>query len=160
MTTTKVILDREGMHATHMGGDLYRLDNIPFFSDTYAFGDIVRAVAPDSDSNPIVQELVTPSGNTTIRLVFGVLSRANVNALCKKLDVLGVGSEGLAYSPTMPHVRVFNVQPDQYEAFEKVIDLAEGLIDASDAEIASILALTSTPAPVSDGDKKRRNSKG
>lgn len=133
-TATRVILGKERMHATHIGGDLYRLENIPFFTEAYALHDVVRAVAESEDTYPIVQELATPSGNVTMCLNFGLLLPKEVDALCKKLDEIGISSEGLTYSPAIPHYRVFNVTPDGGDKMEQVLDYAEWMQSGEDVQ--------------------------
>jgi hypothetical protein len=58
----------EGLWATPVGGNLYRLDNIPWFVRGVAADDVVR-VEPDDDGVLWAVERVQGSGNCTIRIV-------------------------------------------------------------------------------------------
>lgn len=53
----------ERLWARRTGGDLYELAAVPFFAYGLSFGDVVRA-------DPVVREIVRPSGHTTLRVVF------------------------------------------------------------------------------------------
>ncbi len=59
----------EGLWAYSLGNQLYELQNIPVFAEHLNVEDIVRCEEP-SDSIPIIRELVKPSGNRTLRVIF------------------------------------------------------------------------------------------
>ena len=59
--------DVETPWATHLGGRLYRLDNVPFFAYGVSADDVVEAV-PDQDGLPMVNRVVQKSGNRTVRV--------------------------------------------------------------------------------------------
>lgn len=53
----------ETLWARRVGDDLYELESIPFFAYGLSYRDVVRAT-------PVVEEVVRPSGHTTVRVVF------------------------------------------------------------------------------------------
>ena len=60
----------ESMWATHLGNDLYRIENVPFYAYGLNFLDIVHAT-PDSDETiPEIRKVVNPSGHRTYRVIF------------------------------------------------------------------------------------------
>lgn len=82
--------------AFHLGGDEYRIDNPPWFVPDLAVGDVVRAHAPDAQSQPVFVEVVRRSDHVTIRLIVfrrgpleGDLGRA-----LEPFTALGVYGEG------------------------------------------------------------------
>jgi hypothetical protein len=88
----------ERVWAFHLGGDHYRIDNAPWFVRDLAVGDVVRAEAPDADSNPVFVELVQRSEHNTIRLICfrsGPLQGDLARAL-EPFTALGVYGEGVS----------------------------------------------------------------
>ncbi|MFL6109609.1 MAG: DUF4265 domain-containing protein [Marmoricola sp.] len=86
----------ERVWAFHLGGDRYRIDNVPWFVRDVAVGDVVRAQAPDADSHPVFIEMVEQSDHVTIRLVCfrsGPLEADLARAL-EPFTALGVYGEG------------------------------------------------------------------
>jgi hypothetical protein len=86
----------ERVWAHHLGGDRYRIDNPPWFVHDLAVGDVVRAQAPDSDSQPVFAEVLERSGHVTIRLICfrrGPLAGDLAQAL-EPFTALGVYGEG------------------------------------------------------------------
>ncbi len=59
----------ESMWAQSLGNNVYKLENVPFFSYGLNFKDEVEAY-PDKDDILEVSKVVKPSGNKTIRIVF------------------------------------------------------------------------------------------
>lgn len=57
----------ESLWAKPLGGGLFEIDNTPWYARGYALGDIVRCEEQSSEL-PQVIELVTPSGNLTVRI--------------------------------------------------------------------------------------------
>lgn len=94
--------DQEGVWATPLGGDLARVDNVPFFVDGAAEGDIVRFTM-DADGVRWVEERVEWSGRCTI-LVLPVRGgpKATAKAVHEVFAPLGIGAE--AYSADFPLV--------------------------------------------------------
>src|SRR5437868_6703620 len=60
----------EGIWARPKGGDLYEVDNIPFYAYGLNVGDVVRAVAPNPDMKPVVHGVERASGHRTLRVHF------------------------------------------------------------------------------------------
>lgn len=67
----------ESMWATSLGGDRYRIANVPFFAPNLAVNDIVRArttgvpsdAGPDATATPTFLEILEPSEHVTLRLI-------------------------------------------------------------------------------------------
>lgn len=59
---------KESLWAKDLGNNMCQIDNIPFYAFCYSCDDVVR-IEKDSDQL-YVTELVEPSGNSTIRLLF------------------------------------------------------------------------------------------
>jgi hypothetical protein len=88
----------ERVWAFHLGRDQYRIDNAPWFVRDLAVGDVVRAEAPDADSNPVFVDLVERSEHITIRLICfrdGPLQGDLARAL-ESFTALGVYGEGMS----------------------------------------------------------------
>lgn len=86
----------ERVWASHLGGDRYRIDNVPWFVRDLAVGDVVRAQAPDSDSHLVFIEIVERSDHATVRLACfrsGPLEGDLARAL-EPFTTLGVYGEG------------------------------------------------------------------
>ena len=60
----------ESFWATHLGGDRYRLENVPFYAYGLNFLDIVRATPDSEETIPEIREVVRRSGRKTIRVMF------------------------------------------------------------------------------------------
>ena len=60
----------EGIWARPMGGDLYEVDNIPFYAYGLNVGDVVRAVPQNPDMKPVVHGIERASGHRTLRVHF------------------------------------------------------------------------------------------
>ncbi|MEN3534349.1 DUF4265 domain-containing protein [Microbispora sp. ZYX-F-249] len=101
--------DQEGVWATPLGGDLAQVDNVPFFVDGAAEGDIVRFTT-DAEGVRWVEERVEWSGWCTI-LVLPVRGgpKPTAEAVCEVFAPLGIGGE--AYSAEFPLVAL-SVPPD------------------------------------------------
>lgn len=84
-------VDYEELWTTPLGEGLYRIENIPFFARGIARGDIVSAVAEEEALR--FQEVVEPSGHSTIRLV--VHDEAAVPSAVEHFESLGCESETL-----------------------------------------------------------------
>lgn len=88
----------ERLWAFHLGGDHYRIDNVPWFVHDLAVGDVVRAQAPDADSHPVFREVVDRSDHVTVRLICfrqGPLGGDLARALAP-FTALGVYGEGVS----------------------------------------------------------------
>jgi hypothetical protein len=87
----------ERVWAFRLGGDRYRIDNVPWFVRDLAVGDVVRAVSPDADTQPVFVELLERSDHVTIRLVCfraGPL-RGDLASAMARFEGLGLYCEGV-----------------------------------------------------------------
>lgn len=88
----------ERVWAFHVGEDLYRVDNAPWFVRDLAVGDVVRAEPRGTDSHPVFVKVVERSDHVTVRLICfrrGPLEGDLTRAL-ERLTALGVYGEGVA----------------------------------------------------------------
>jgi hypothetical protein len=86
----------EGVWAVPLGGDVVRLDNIPWFARNVACGDLFRTSA-DSHGEVWATERVKWSGNCTVRVIpfpEGALAGSG-QAVLDAFARLGVDGEGL-----------------------------------------------------------------
>ena len=60
----------ESMWARELGGDHYRLENVPFYAYGLNFHDVVEARSPAPDLKPFVLRVTERSGHRTIRVSF------------------------------------------------------------------------------------------
>lgn len=59
----------EGIWSVKVGEDLYEVRNSPWHTTDINYLDVVRAIAPAEDMNPVVTEVVRRSGHRTIHVV-------------------------------------------------------------------------------------------
>ena len=86
--------DGEALWASPLGSDLYEIRNSPFHAYGINWGDIVRATSDDPTLKPEVREVVTPSGNKTLRVFFdGALNREEQDSVLTSLQSLGLSWE-------------------------------------------------------------------
>ena len=67
----------EAMWATLLGGNRYRIENVPFYAYNLNYGDVVEAVASAPDRKPSVMRVVARSGHRTIRVFFKEATEEN-----------------------------------------------------------------------------------
>ena len=85
----------ESMWAKPLGDDLYELRNVPFFAYHLNWLDVVRAVEPDADAKPEIEEVVRRSGHRTIWVTFSdALSPPERSTLLKQLNAWEASFEG------------------------------------------------------------------
>jgi hypothetical protein len=60
----------ESMWAEHLGGDRYRIRNVPFYAYDLNFHDVVEARAAGPDLEPSVLRVLERSGHHTLRVIF------------------------------------------------------------------------------------------
>jgi hypothetical protein len=82
----------EGMWATPLGGDCYKLDNIPFHAMGVSDQDVVIA-GPAMEPGVWFQEVLEPSEFSTVRIA--VADPADKEAAREDFRELGADSEGL-----------------------------------------------------------------
>lgn len=63
-------LKGESFWAKALGNDLFEIQNVPFCAYGLNCGDIVRAIASAPNLKPEIKEVVTRSGNETLRVSF------------------------------------------------------------------------------------------
>lgn len=99
----------ETLWATPMGGDLYRLDNSPFFAYGVSWQDVVEAKKREDDPFPNFYGCVTKSGNRTVRIVFEGprLSDPATQSVLAQLVSMGCSYEGM-----QPRLASVNVPPE------------------------------------------------
>ena len=84
----------ESLWAKALGGDLYQIDNVPFFAYGLNYQDIVRATADSPELKPEVREVVKPSGHCTFRVIFdGATERDYQASLLACLESYGASYE-------------------------------------------------------------------
>ena len=84
----------ESLSARHLGGDRYRLENVPFYAYDLNFADIVEAKASEPDRKPSILRVVARSGRQTIRVMFGdEVAEPDVLSRLHTLEGLGVTFE-------------------------------------------------------------------
>jgi hypothetical protein len=82
--------DYEGLWAIPVGEGLFQIDNIPFFAQEIALGDVVSAIPEGGELR--FQQVVRPSGHRTLRLI--IYDKEQVPAVRKLLEERGCASEG------------------------------------------------------------------
>jgi hypothetical protein len=96
--------DVETLWAVPLGGDLYRLDNSPFYAYGVSWQDVVKA---ESDNDEMLEfvECVEKSGNRTVRVIFEHRSdEAPAQWVLGKILELGCTFEGM--QPRMVSVNI------------------------------------------------------
>ncbi|HEV8589469.1 MAG TPA: DUF4265 domain-containing protein [Pyrinomonadaceae bacterium] len=84
----------ESLWALPLGNDLYEIRNTPFHAYGINWGDVVRATEDDPTLKPEVREVVRPSGNKTLRVIFdGALSQEEQDAILSSLEHLDLSWE-------------------------------------------------------------------
>lgn len=86
----------ETLWAFDLGGDKYRLDNLPFFAYGVSVADVVLAPFVEEEGFPTFQKVLEKSGNRTIRVIFDPpLAAGNKSqGLLEQLVSRGVEYEG------------------------------------------------------------------
>lgn len=84
----------ESLWARALGGDLYRLENVPFLAYDLNFGDVVRATPDRPGLAPEIRSVVARSGHRTLRLFFAAsLAEEHRRELLRCLAPLSVSFE-------------------------------------------------------------------
>lgn len=87
----------ESLWARSLGGDLYEIDNTPFYAYGINYRDVVRAVARNAEKQPEVFEVVRPSGHRTLRCFFADdLATERRDGILAQLIARGVTYEGIS----------------------------------------------------------------
>ena len=69
----------ESLWARHLGGDRYRIANIPFFVEDFGLDDVVRAVDGE------VVGVIRRTGHVTVDIVFGEITDSARNRIVSAL---------------------------------------------------------------------------
>ena len=114
----------ESLWALHLGGDRYRLDNVPFHAYDLNFHDVVEARSLGPELKPSVVRVIERSGHRTIRVVFHDGTSEETRAAClDSLAELRVSYEGCS-----PGYFALDLEP------EANIDAVRDRLDGWEAE--------------------------
>jgi hypothetical protein len=101
--------DWEWLWASRVGSSTFKIDNIPFFAKSIAYGDIVAA--EQTDQGLVFTDLVEASGHSTVRVVIyreggsDEQLRPAVEGIMQSLKALGCDTE-LSHIPNLIAVDV------------------------------------------------------
>ena len=84
----------EGIWSVKIGEDLYEVRNSPWHTTDINYLDVVRAISPTEDKNPVVTEVVHRRGHRTIHVIFLDAGQDHKDAVSKRLNQLGGTYEG------------------------------------------------------------------
>lgn len=131
-TFTKIVIDLpeaddgvggEGIWTVQVGPDLYEVRNSPFHTLEINFLDVVRAIAPDEDKNPVFTEVFKRGGHRAIQIVF--LDQTEET----KRDVLkGINDLGASYENANSVLYAIDLPPEV--SFDAVADYLQEKQDA------------------------------
>lgn len=82
----------EGLWSVRVGKDLFEVRNSPWHTTEINYMDIVKAVAPHEDKNPVFVEVYKRGGHRTIQIVF--LEIEGKETILRELNVMGATYEG------------------------------------------------------------------
>jgi hypothetical protein len=97
----------EGMWSVKVGEDLYEVRNSPWHTTEINYLDVVRAIAPAEDKNPVVTEVFHRGGHRTIHVVFledGATKKDEIIAHLKSL--------GTTYECAHSTLYAFDLEPE------------------------------------------------
>ena len=98
----------ETLWADPLGGELYRLDNLPFWKYGVSLHDVVEAPLDDS-GRPAYVRVVEKSGNRTVRVIL----EPAIDEAPESQGVLdGLVALGCMYERMSPSYAAINVPPD------------------------------------------------
>jgi len=84
----------ESMWAEPLGNDLYRIENVPFYTYGLNNQDIVRATADSENLKPEIRELVVGGGHRTFRVIFEKsLDKTKQETILDSLKCFGIAYE-------------------------------------------------------------------
>ena len=86
----------ETLWAFALGGDLYRLDNSPFYAYSVSLHDVVYAPVDENEGFPTFERVESKSGNRTVRVILKLPAEPGneSQALLDGLLQVGCGYEG------------------------------------------------------------------
>jgi hypothetical protein len=83
----------EGVWSVKVGDDLYEVRNSPWHTTEINYLDVVHAIAPSEDKNPVVTEVVHRRGHRTIHVIFLDEEKAHKADVLSHLNALGASYE-------------------------------------------------------------------
>jgi len=113
----------ESMWAAPLGNDVYKLENVPFYTYGLNYLDIVRATPENYNEIPEVRELIEASGHRTFRVFFEKHIERN-----KQEKILGTLSElAISYERATDIYIALDLHPkgDYQLVFDKLSELEE-----------------------------------
>ena len=109
---------RESLWVSPVEGDVYTIENVPFFIRGLALGD--RVLVGHEDAGMRITSIVAESGHGTVRILFS--DAASVQATRDELKLLGCSSE-LSHLPRLVAV---DIPPDaDRQKVQKYLDEGE-----------------------------------
>ncbi len=108
----------EGVWSVKVGEDRYEIRNSPWHTLAINFMDVVKAIAPDENKNPVVQEVVHRGGHRAIQIVFfeeGMEKKDEVFARVKELGASYENADGTLYAIDLPPLVDFDQVADYFE---------------------------------------------
>jgi hypothetical protein len=111
----------EGVWSVKVGEDLYEIRNSPWHTLEINFLDVVRAIAPDEDKKPVVQEVVRRGGHRSIHIVFfeeGIEKKDQVFARIKELGANYENANGKLFAIDLPPLVNFDDVADYLQHCE------------------------------------------
>jgi len=83
----------EGLWAKPLGSDLYEVQNSPWHSREINYADIVKAIAPSEDKNPVFVSIERRSGHKTIQIILLEEGQVHKDEILKELAARGASYE-------------------------------------------------------------------
>lgn len=83
----------ETLWAVDLGGDRYRLDNMPFYAYSVSLGDVVLAPLDPAEQVPTFESVVEKCGNRTVRIFFDEPVETGSNSMVLLEGLVGMGCE-------------------------------------------------------------------
>jgi hypothetical protein len=99
----------ETLWATALGGDLYRIDNLPFFAYGVSWNDIVIAPFDAAEGFPCFDRVVEKSGHRTVRLICSPPLAAGNESERLLQDIV---AHGCSYEGANPTYVVIDIPPN------------------------------------------------
>lgn len=122
----------EGVWAERQASGVYRIANIPFYSQEVCLDDEVEVRVGD-DGLKWFHQVATSSGNSTLRLVFMSAGSERITEVLERINALGCTWEGFSkrfYSVNVPATVLFDAVLEYLlEPFEQEwLDYEYGLV--------------------------------
>jgi hypothetical protein len=113
----------ESVWAEPLGNDLYKIENVPFYTYGLNFQDIVRATPDSEDLIPEIRELIAPSGHRTFRILFN----KRIDKAQQEVVLASMTSLGISYERANQTYVALDMKPEgDYQAvFDRLDELSE-----------------------------------